>query len=79
MTMARIPLVRAADDPKVIGLRPHPAQRELLEVIATNRIVIAACWRRFGKSRAAAAAALHNLLLTPDLNGLVSRGELATP
>jgi hypothetical protein len=59
----------------VIGLVPHPAQRELLGLIEQHRIVVAACGRRFGKSKASAAAALWNLLLTPELDGLVGPGE----
>jgi phage terminase large subunit-like protein len=71
----RIGLVQAASDPRGIGLKPHPSQAELLELIDRNRIVVAACGRRFGKTKAAAAGAIWNLLLTPEADALVSRGE----
>lgn len=61
-------LLKACEDKRLIGLEPHPAQRELLERIGANRIVVAACGRRFGKTKAAAAAALWNLLLVPELD-----------
>jgi hypothetical protein len=54
---------------------PHPRQRDLLKAIQDHRNVIAACGRRFGKSRAVAAAGLHNLLLTPEADALVALGE----
>lgn len=56
-------LVAAAKDRALIGLMPHPAQEEFLRLVEQYRILFAACGRRFGKSRAAAAAALHNLFL----------------
>jgi hypothetical protein len=61
-------LVKACEDRRLIGLEPHLAQRELLELIGVNPIVVAACGRRFGKTKAAAAAALWNLLLVPELD-----------
>jgi phage terminase large subunit-like protein len=68
-------LVEACESPRLIGLMPHPAQRELLERIADYRTVIGAAGRRFGKTKAVAAAALYNLLLCPEADKLVSRGE----
>jgi hypothetical protein len=57
------------------GLVPHPRQRELLELIQIWQTVVGACGRRFGKTSAAAAGALHNLLLVPELDAMVKRGE----
>ncbi len=61
-------LLQAAADPRLLNFKAHPKQRELLGLIDANRIVVAACGRRFGKTKAAAAAALHNLLLVPELD-----------
>jgi phage terminase large subunit-like protein len=47
----------------------------LLELAEEHRFLFAACGRRFGKSRWAAAVALHNLLLTPEADSLVAPGE----
>ena len=74
-TRRRVGLVEAVDDPRLIGFRAHPRQRELLEAIERSRLTVACCGRRFGKTRAAAAAALHNLLLVPELDGMVANGE----
>jgi hypothetical protein len=68
-------LVASCDDQRLIGFKAHPRQRELLQTVARSRLTVACCGRRFGKTRAAAAAALHNLLLVPELDGMVSRGE----
>ncbi len=68
-------LVAAAKDRALIGLMPHPAQEEFLRLVEGNRILFAACGRRFGKSRAAAAAALHNLFFVPEADLLVTPGE----
>lgn len=73
--MPSLGLLAAVDDANVIGLLPHPAQRELLALIESHRLVVAACGRRFGKTKAAAAAAIWNLLLTPELDGMVGQGE----
>jgi hypothetical protein len=48
-------LLAGCEDKRLIGLAPNP-------------IVVAACGRRFGKTKAAAAAALWNLLLVPELD-----------
>jgi phage terminase large subunit-like protein len=71
----RVPLTAACADRALIPLLPHPAQREFLLLIEEHAIVVAACGRRFGKSRAVAAAALHNLLLVPEADRLVAPGE----
>jgi phage terminase large subunit-like protein len=68
-------LVDACASGKLLAFAAHPRQRELLGLIESNRTVIAAAGRRFGKSRAAAAAAIWNLLLTPEADALVSKGE----
>jgi hypothetical protein len=70
-------LLEALDDPRLLGagFSPHPRQRELAETIEAHRLTVACCGRRFGKTRMASAAALHNLLLVPELDELVARGE----
>ena len=70
-----VSLTAACDDPALIPLLPHPSQKEFLRLIEENAITVAAAGRRFGKSRAVAAAALHNLLLCPEADLLVSVGE----
>jgi hypothetical protein len=65
----------ACRDRALIGLSPHAGQDELLRLIEENAIVFGAAGRRFGKSRAVAAAALHNLLLCPQADRLVAPGE----
>lgn len=76
-TTPRVSLREALEDRRLLGagFRPHPRQLELLEAIAGTRLVVAAAGRRFGKTKAAAAAALHNLLLIPELDELVALGE----
>jgi hypothetical protein len=73
--MPRVGLVTACEDAQLLGARLQPRQRELAEAIEASTLVVAACGRRFGKTRTAAAAALHNLLLTPELDELVGFGE----
>lgn len=68
-------LVAAVDDRRLIGFKAHPRQRELLQAVGRSRLTVACCGRRFGKTRAAAAAALWNLLLVPELDGMVAPGE----
>src|SRR5262245_58785538 len=68
-------LLQAVDDPRLIGFRAHAAQRDLLALLERNQIVVAAAGDASGRAKAAAAAALHNLLLVPALDGLVARGE----
>jgi hypothetical protein len=70
-------LIQAVDDEQLLGaaFRPHPSQRKLLEVIERERMSVACCGRRYGKTKAAAAAGLHNLLLVPALDALVGPGE----
>jgi phage terminase large subunit-like protein len=70
-----VPLGAACRDRALIPLQPHPGQDELLSLAEEYRFLFAACGRRFGKSRWAAATALHNLLLTPEADALVSPGE----
>jgi hypothetical protein len=70
-----VPLLRACEDPSLIPLSPHTGQQRFLELIGENRIVVGACGRRSGKSRAVAAAGLHNLLLVPQLDALTQPGE----
>jgi hypothetical protein len=72
---AAVGLLDAVKDKRLLAFRPHPAQALLLLYIETNQLVVAAAGRRFGKSRAAAAGALWNLLLRPELDALISPGE----
>jgi len=76
-TPPKVGLVEALDDPRLLGagIRAHPRQRELLATIAEMRLTVACCGRRFGKTKAAAAAGVHNLLLVPELDKLVAPGE----
>jgi hypothetical protein len=77
MTATRsVPLVAACDDPEVLGFPLWPAQRRVLEGVERGGRLHAWCLgRRSGKSTMAALVALHNLLLCPDLDGRVRRGE----
>jgi len=71
-------LLGAIDDPRLIGggFKPHSQkQRELCAAIGRSPITVACAGRRFGKSRAAAAGALWNLLLIPELDRMVAPGE----
>jgi phage terminase large subunit-like protein len=70
-----VPLGAACRDPALIPLQPHAGQDELNSLAEVYRFLFAACGRRFGKSRWAAGVALHNLLLTPEADALVSPGE----
>lgn len=65
----------ACKDPALIPLQPHDGQDEFLGLIEENRMTFGACGRRWGKSRMVAAAGLHNLLLCPEADALVSPGE----
>ena len=75
MAARSVSLAEACSDRRLIPLMPHPGQRELLELAEDHRFLFAACGRRFGKSRWASAVALHNLLLCPEADALVSPGE----
>ncbi len=76
-TRPKVGLVEALNDPRLLGagMRAHRRQRELLAAIEDARLTVACCGRRFGKTKAAAAAGLHNLLLVPELDALVAPGE----
>jgi hypothetical protein len=74
-TTSSVGLLQACADPRLLGFRVHPRQGLLLHAIAEHGLVVASAGRRFGKSKAAAAAALWNLLLRPDLDKLVGPGE----
>jgi phage terminase large subunit-like protein len=68
--------LEAAADRRLLNQRPHPGrQRELVEAISDHHTVIVCAGRRSGKSRTAAGAALHNLLLSPELDAMVQPGE----
>jgi hypothetical protein len=68
-------LLQACDDVQLLGFGAHPGQRKLLHAIEASRMVVACCGRRSGKTRSAAAAALHNLLLVPELDRMVGPTE----
>lgn len=74
-TAKSVGLLDAVSDERLLAFRPHPAQALLLLRIEECQLVVAAAGRRFGKTRAAAAGALWNLLLQPELDALVSPGE----
>jgi hypothetical protein len=74
-TVPEVSLLEACDEPRLLAFGAYPRQRELLRAIEENCMVVAAAGRRSGKTRAAAAGALHNLLLTPELDSLVRPGE----
>jgi hypothetical protein len=74
--MASVSLHAALADAQLLGgFTPHPRQRELLDAIENAPLVVACCGRRFGKTKAAAVAALHNLLLVPELDMMVAPRE----
>jgi Terminase large subunit, T4likevirus-type, N-terminal/Terminase RNaseH-like domain len=54
---------------RVLGIEPHPAQRELLECRARHRV--ACCGRRWGKSTAAAIDVLHFAMTRPGTTQMV--------
>ena len=62
-------LVAAARDPQLLGAVPwHPKQLELFALIEAHQTAVVSAGRRGGKSRAAAAAALWQLLLRAELD-----------
>jgi hypothetical protein len=74
-TTSSVGLLAACADRRLLNFRVHPRQGLMLHAIAEHGLVVAAAGRRFGKSKAAAAGALWNLLLQPDLDALVGPGE----
>ncbi len=76
MSLARVGLVQACDDPDLLGFPLWPKQRELLaDVEAGPRLQLWALGRRSGKTTMAALVALHACLFRPDLDALVRPGE----
>jgi phage terminase large subunit-like protein len=75
VTLPSVGLVQACDDAQLLAFGAYPRQRELLALLEASPMVVACCGRRSGKTRAASAAALHNLLLTPELDAMVGPGE----
>lgn len=72
----RVGLLDACSDRQLLGVTAlHPRQRDLATAIERSRLVVACCGRRSGKTRTAAAAALHNLLLVEELDRMVNPGE----
>jgi hypothetical protein len=76
MSLPRVALVQACDDPDLLGFPLWPRQRDLLaEVEAGPRLQVWALGRRSGKTTMAALVALHACLFRPDLDALVRPGE----
>jgi hypothetical protein len=71
-----IGLVEACRHAELLNFGARGRQDELLELIERNQQVIAACGRRSGKTRCAAAGALWNLLLMPEIDALIGPGEI---
>jgi hypothetical protein len=76
MTSRPVGLLEACDDPKLFGVKLWPKQRELLASLDRTPNAVWACGRRGGKTLLASIVALHDVLLRPDLNALVRRGEV---
>jgi hypothetical protein len=74
--MKRVGLIEACDDPKLLNFNLWPKQREILESVERGGRLHAWCLgRRAGKSTLGAVVLLHNLLLSPQLDAKVRRGE----
>lgn len=78
MTLPRVPLLKAADDPQLLGgaMQLWPRQRMVLEAIEKGpRIHVLALGRRSGKSTMCGQLGLHSCLLRPDLDAMMRPGE----
>jgi hypothetical protein len=78
MSWRQVGLVKAAEDPKLLGagMTLWPKQREVLAAIEEGpRIHVLACGRRSGKSTMSGLVGAHSCLLRPDLDALVRPGE----
>lgn len=74
--MPDVPLSVAVRDPRLLGSTPwHPRQLDLLEAIERNPTTVVRAGRRGGKSRIAAAVAVHSLLLADRLDGYLPPHE----
>jgi hypothetical protein len=63
-----VPLLEAATDPRLLGVRLYPRQAELLRLVEENPVLAASCGRQGGKTYLAAIAVTANVLLRPDLD-----------
>lgn len=63
-------LVEACEDPRLLSLDLSEKQREFLELIEECQTVIGAGGRQGGKTTLVAAACVHNLLLSPELDAM---------
>lgn len=68
-------LIAACDDRQLFNFPLWPEQRVVLAEIEQRRLNALCLGRRSGKSTMGALVLLHNLLLCPDLDGKVRRGE----
>jgi hypothetical protein len=70
-----ITLTQACDDRRLLNVKLHPVQRQLLEGLEQTPNGVWAAGRRGGKTLLASIVALHNILFRPDLDALVRPGE----
>jgi terminase large subunit-like protein len=74
-TKAKAPSVsflEAIEDRRLLGLSLSPRQRDLVQLIEDNGLVVVAAGRQSGKSLLTAAFLVHNLLLRPDLDAMTA-------
>jgi hypothetical protein len=73
---AAVDLLVAAKDTRLLNMTPSPRQLEMLKAIRDHRLTVVCAGRRGGKTRTDAGAAVHNLLLSPQLDRLVGPREI---
>jgi hypothetical protein len=79
MSAARIGLVQAVDDPRLLGatLKLWPRQRELLASLdGPEGLHVWAIARQAGKTTLCAIAAVHNCTMREDLDDVLPRGRV---
>jgi hypothetical protein len=67
---AGVSLLEACEDKRLLALELSERQRELLRLVGSHSLVVCSAGRQSGKSLLAAAALIHNLLLSPELDEL---------
>ena len=67
---APVGLLEACADRRLLGVKLHPRQRELLQAVQDNPTTLALAGRQGGKTFCAACFLTHNLLLRPDLDDM---------
>jgi Terminase large subunit, T4likevirus-type, N-terminal len=72
-TRASVSLEEACADKRLIGVRLHPRQKELLQVVDRNPTTLGLAGRQGGKTLCAACFLTHNMLLRPDLDQVAGR------